>query len=92
MTSGAVAARGTDPLARYAEAGELLTGERSSEAYLAWFAETARQLGVEGLASLGLTDADVPQIAEAASRASSTKGNPVRLPVEALEQVLREAM
>lgn len=79
-------------LARYAEVGELLTGEHSGQAYLGWFAETASLLGVGGLASLGLTESDIPQIAEAASRASSTKGNPVRLPVEALEQVLREAM
>ena len=91
-----IAALASDPenpaLARYAEVGELLTGERSAEAYLDWFAETAAMLGIEGLATLGLTDADVPQLAEAAGRASSTKGNPVRLPLDALEQVLREAM
>ena len=81
-----------DPLARYAEVGELLTGERSAQAYLDWFAETATMLGIGGLATLGLTEADIPQLAEAAGRASSTKGNPVRLPLDALEQVLREAM
>ena len=79
-------------LARYAEVGELLTGERSAEAYLTWFAETAARLGVTGLSSLGLTEPDIPQLADAAGRASSIKGNPVRLPLDALEQVLREAM
>ena len=81
-----------DPLARYAEVGELLTGERSAEAYLAWFAETVALLGVGGLASLGLGEADIPEIAEAASRASSTKGNPVRLPVATFEQIVRAAL
>jgi len=79
-------------LARYAEVGALLTGERSAEAFLAWFAETARLLGVRGLAPLGLTDADIPAIAEAASRASSTKGNPVRLPIAVFEQIVRAAL
>lgn len=79
-------------LARYAEVGELLTGERSAEAYLAWFAETVSLLGVGGLASLGLTEADIPQIAEAASQASSTRGNPVRLPIAAFEQIVRAAL
>jgi len=79
-------------LARYAEVGELLTGERSVEAYLAWFAETVTLLGVPGLAAHGLTEADLPGIAEAASRASSTKGNPVRLPVATFEQIVRAAL
>lgn len=79
-------------VARYAEVGELLTGERSAQAYLAWFAETAKLLGVGGLASLGLTEASIPGIAEAATRSSSTKGNPVRLPVAAFEQILRAAL
>ena len=79
-------------LRRYAEVGALLTGERSAEAYLAWFAETATLLGVRGLSSLGLTEADIPQIAEAASKASSTKGNPVTLPVSRFEQIVRAAL
>lgn len=79
-------------LARYAEVGELLTGERSAEAFLAWFAETTDLLGIGGLASLGLTEAEIPAIAEAASRASSTKGNPVRLPVTTFEQIVRAAL
>jgi alcohol dehydrogenase class IV len=91
-----IAALASDPenpaVARYAEVGELLTGERSAEAYLDWFAETAAMLGIKGLATLGLAEADLPQLADAAGRASSTKGNPVRLPLDALEQVLREAM
>ncbi|MCW5951605.1 MAG: iron-containing alcohol dehydrogenase [Propionibacteriaceae bacterium] len=83
---------GHPALARYAEVGELLTGERSAEAYLAWFTETVSLLGIRGLASLGMDEADIPEIAEAASRASSTKGNPVRLPVATFEQIVRTAL
>ncbi len=91
---GALTAESPDhpALARYAEVGELLTGERSAEAYLAWFAETVSLLGVGGLASLGLGEADISEIAEAASRASSTKGNPVRLRVATFEQIVRDAL
>lgn len=79
-------------LDRYAEVGELLTGIREEEAFLDWFAETAALLGVEGLGSLGMTPSQIPEIAHAASRASSTRGNPVRLPVARFEEILRAAM
>ena len=79
-------------LRRYAEVGELLTGEATAEAGLAWFAETAQLMGIKGLASLGLREDQVPGIALAASQASSTKGNPVRLPVERLEAVIRASL
>ncbi|MDQ7992851.1 MAG: iron-containing alcohol dehydrogenase [Propionicimonas sp.] len=79
-------------LGRYAEVGELLTGVRDAEALLAWFAETAALLGVRGLSTLGMTEADVPGIALAASRASSTRGNPVRLPVARFEEIVRAAL
>ncbi|MGB7962888.1 MAG: iron-containing alcohol dehydrogenase [Propionicimonas sp.] len=79
-------------LRRYAEVGYLLTGESKAEAGLAWFAETARLMGVPGLAALGLGEDQVPAIARAASLASSTKGNPVRLPIERLEAVIRDSL
>ncbi|MEA4944081.1 MAG: iron-containing alcohol dehydrogenase [Propionicimonas sp.] len=85
--------RETDPsspaLDRYAEVGELLTGTRDVQAYLDWFAETVALLGVSGLAALGMTDDQVEPIAQAASVASSTKGNPVRLSVEQFAEILR---
>ncbi len=90
------ALRATDPsnpaLDRYAEVGELLTGTRDAEAYLEWFAETTSLLGVSGLAALGLRDDQVDAIALAASEASSTKGNPVRLPVGTFADILRASL
>lgn len=77
---------------RYAEVGELLTGRRDPQAFLDWFAETVALFGVPGLAGHGLTEQGIPAVAEAASRASSTKGNPVRLPVAAFEEILRASL
>ena len=79
-------------LARYAEVGELLTGRREAAAFLGWFTDTAAELGVPGLAALGLADADVDGIAVAATNASSSKGNPVPMTPEAFAAVLRRSM
>ena len=96
VTRANLAALATEPdhpaLDRYAEVGDLLTGRRDPEAFLDWFAETLDGFGVPGLARHGLADAQIPEVALAASRASSTKGNPVRLPVAAFEDIIRASM
>lgn len=77
---------------RYALVGELLTGRRSAEAGLDWFQRTAADLGIQGLASYGLSEDQLDPVAHAAARASSTKGNPVRLPVEKLAAILHASL
>jgi len=79
-------------VARYAEVGELLTGRRDPRAFLDWWAETATQLGVPGLAALGLDADGIEPVAEAASKASSTKGNPVQMTTADLAAVLRRSL
>lgn len=79
-------------LVRYADVGELLTGVHDAEAGLAWFADTAAALGVRGLAESGLRMEHLQGVAEAASRASSTKGNPVVLTVPEISGILRASM
>ncbi len=79
-------------VARYAEVGELLTGRRDPRAFLDWWAETASELGVTGLAALGMDEAGIEPVAEAASKASSTKGNPVQLTTADLAGVLRRSL
>jgi alcohol dehydrogenase class IV len=79
-------------VARYAEVGELLTGRRDPRAFLDWWAETAGQLGVPGLAALGLDADGIEPVAEAASKASSTKGNPVQMTTADLAAVLRRSL
>lgn len=79
-------------VARYAEVGELLTGHRDPLAFLDWWAETASQLGVPGLAALGLDADGIEPVAAAASKASSTKGNPVQMTTADLADVLRRSL
>jgi len=79
-------------VARYAEVGELLTGRRDPRAFLDWWAETASQLAVPGLAALGLDADGIEPVAEAASKASSTKGNPVQMTTADLADVLRRSL
>ncbi len=78
--------------ARYAEIGELLTGRRDPAAYLDWFGGTAAELGVQGLAALGLTEDGIGPVAEAAAKASSTKGNPVPVGPDDFAVILRRSM
>ncbi|MDR1077996.1 MAG: iron-containing alcohol dehydrogenase, partial [Propionibacteriaceae bacterium] len=77
---------------RYAEVGQLLTGTRTPEAGIEWFAETAALLGVKGLAWYGLTAAQIPALAEASARSSSSQGNPVRLTPADFEAILTESL
>lgn len=79
-------------LARYAEVGELLTGRRDPRAFLDWWAQTAAELGVPGLAALGLTAEGIEPVARAAAKASSTRGNPVAMTTADLADVLRRSL
>lgn len=83
---------GVDVQSRYAEVAELLTGNRRPDALLDWWNETTSELGVEGLASLGLTADGIAQVAEAAAQASSTKGNPVPVGPDDFAGILRRSL
>ena len=83
---------GAVALARYAEVGELLTGRSDAHAFLDWWGETATQFGVPGLAALGLDPDGVEPVAEAAAKASSTKGNPVPMTTADLAAILRGSL
>ena len=84
-----------DPaLARYAEAGALLTGtpglsgDAGIDALLSWLGETVRQLDVPTVSQLGITPEQYPQICAQAAAASSMKGNPIVLEASELEAIL----
>ncbi|MGC3994436.1 MAG: iron-containing alcohol dehydrogenase [Propionicimonas sp.] len=86
-------AHGSDEVRRrYAEVGELLTGNRTTDALLDWWNETTAELGVEGLAALGLGEDGIGPVAEAAANASSTKGNPVPVTPEDFAEILRRSL
>lgn len=79
-------------LARYAEAGELLTGTPGVESLLAWLVETNQLLGIRGLAALGLDESRVDEACEKGRAASSMKGNPLDLTTDELRAVVTESL
>ncbi len=81
-------------LARYDEAARLLTNDQRAKAddIVEWLDALSHDLAIPGLAAFGVTEADFPQIVASSERASSMKGNPIKLTAEELTAVLDEAL
>lgn len=81
-------------LVRYLEAVRLITenGGDSLESGINRIEALCRELGVKGLASLGLHQGIIPEAVEKSRRASSMKGNPVELSSGELTEVLEKSM
>lgn len=81
-------------LERYAEVARLVTGRSDAVAEdgAAWVREVCADLDVPPLRAYGVSAEDVARIADGASRASSTKGNPVELTRTELEAVVSAAL
>jgi alcohol dehydrogenase class IV len=81
-------------LPRFARVAKVLTDDASAgiDDGIAFIQQLARELGVPGLASYGMTAGDIPELAAQAARASSMKGNPIELTSDELEQILRQAL
>lgn len=87
-------ASGHPSVDRYEEAARLLTGrtQAGADEGVRFVQKLCADLGVPGLAALGLTEELIPDVAEKAARASSMKGNPVTLDLDDLRGILRRAM
>lgn len=85
---------GQSSLERFDEAARILTGrpEAVAEEGLLFVRELCADLGLPGLAGLGMTTERVLEAAEKAGRASSMKGNPVPLDQDELQAILSRAM
>jgi alcohol dehydrogenase class IV len=83
----------TAALARYEEAGRLLTGDPAATAddVAPWLRALVDALGVPPLVTFGVTPAAVPEVCAQAKRASSMAGNPVALTDVELGEILRAA-
>jgi alcohol dehydrogenase class IV len=81
-------------LARYSEIAEILTGRPGAtpEEGVAWIASLVKRLKIPSLSGYGITQIDVPDLAEKASRASSMKANPITLSSAELSPVLTAAL
>ena len=81
-------------LPRFVEVARALTGNPAAtiEEGIGFVEELARELAVPGLASYGMTVADIPSVVAKASAASSMKGNPIALNTQELTRILERAL
>ena len=80
-------------LERFSELGPLLTGNPKAEAKdgIRWAAEIVESFSVPRLSSLGILQADFPEIVQKSQQSSSMKGNPFFLEDSDLTEILSEA-
>jgi len=81
-------------LHRLRELAVVLTGRAEADAGqgIAWLRRLARDLGVQGLADLGMAPAYVPLLIERAKMAPSLEENPIALSDEELGEIVGRAM
>lgn len=79
---------------RFTSAGMMLTQNQllDGDRVAAFLSDLTRRLEIPGLRTYGITESVLPDIAAKAAQASSMKGNPVKLSMEALIGILREAL
>jgi alcohol dehydrogenase class IV len=84
----------SDTLHRYQTVARLLTGKRDAvaEQGVEWVRQLCQELQIPPLSAYGIQEKDVPILVEKASKASSTKGNPIKLTTDELHEVLAEAL
>lgn len=91
MNVAALSARAPNSpaLSRYRELDAIL-GQGADAS--TWVADLTRAMGIDRLASVGMTGADVPLLVEKAKVASSMRGNPIALMDDELEEIAHRAM
>lgn len=85
---------GGPALRRYEEVARILTGrpEATIADGIRWAQTLCADLGIPPLGRHGMVAADIPALVTETQRASSTKGNPIRLTDEELADILRHAL
>lgn len=85
---------GSEALQRYQTVARILTRkpQAGAEEGAQWVSDLCRTLSIPPLRSYGVTEKDVPDLVEKASRASSTKGNPVALLPDEMAEIITLAL
>ena len=83
-------ALGSESLGRYQTVARVLTGKSDAlpEEGTQWVSQLCHELKIAPLRSYGIAEGEVPTLVEAASRASSTRGNPIVLKAHELREIL----
>jgi alcohol dehydrogenase class IV len=81
-------------LEQYSAIARLLTGrgDASVEDGIEWVRALSAELGIPALRAWGVTEADLPGVAEKAAKASSMQANPLPLTEEELTALVRAAL
>lgn len=84
----------SEALYRYQEVGQILTGDSDATAMdgMMWVEKLVEDLLIPGLGTYGLTETDLPDLIQKAGRASSMKGNPIKLTDGELVEIVEKAM
>jgi alcohol dehydrogenase class IV len=72
----------------------LLTGQpdTTAEDGVTWLKELCVTLDIQPLSAYGISPADLPEIVSRAQKASSMKGNPIKLTENELKEILEKAL
>jgi len=81
-------------LRRYTEVAQILTGKPSVKAEdgIEWIFHLCRELNIPTLADLQFSEKDIVAVVEKSQKASSTKGNPIKLTDEEICEIIRKAL
>lgn len=84
----------SDALVRYEEIAQIVTGNPDATPFdaVVWVQELCRDLRAPRLGAYGLTEKDFPRLIDMAQKASSMKGNPIKLTPAELQEILEQAL
>jgi alcohol dehydrogenase class IV len=83
-----------EALRRYESVAAILTGSEKATAAdgVHWISELCRALQIPGLRTYGISESDIPELVEKATKASSMKANPLVLTRDELTAALQAAL
>jgi alcohol dehydrogenase class IV len=84
----------SEALRRFDEVAQILTGDSEVTAVdgVAWVEVLCEELLIPGLGAYGLRERDFPELIEKSSKASSMQGNPIKLTMEEMGEILKRAI
>ena len=85
---------GDDRLERFGEVARIVTGraDATPDDLAPWVEEVCKALKVQPLREFGFKEEMIPDLVRKVGNAGSTKGNPIVLPPEELEKIIRVCM
>jgi alcohol dehydrogenase class IV len=85
---------GSPAIERYTEIAQILTGNPVGKAEdgIDWIFNLCREMNIPTLCDLQFSEKDIPAVVEKSQKASSTKGNPIKLTDEEICEIISKAL